>query len=173
MAPKFLKLGTKLLCRRNLGLNLPNNRTVAEDRLKSLLRRFERDADFEFHYRKVMGQYIDDGYAQRIEPDSTAERQWFLPYRGVLTKSYSTKRMRIAFDSAAEFQAKSLNKALLSRPAMQKKLPSVILKFRQIELAICADISAMFSRIRLEPEDARYRRFLWSEKVKARYEGSK
>ena len=36
--------------------DLPNNRSVAEGRLKSLLRRFERDPDFELHYRKAMGR---------------------------------------------------------------------------------------------------------------------
>ena len=75
--------------------------------------------------------------------------------------------MRIVLDSAAEFQGKSLNKALLTGPALQKKLPSVMLKFRQREVAICADISTMFSRIRLKPEDARHHRFLWSEKGKS------
>ena len=75
--------------------------------------------------------------------------------------------MRIVFDSAVEFQEKSFNKALLTGPALQKKLPSVMLKFRQREVAICADISAVFSRIRLKLGDARYHRYLWSEKGKS------
>ncbi|KHJ40363.1 Tas retrotransposon peptidase A16 [Trichuris suis] len=46
---------------------------------------------------------------------------------------------------------------------LENELPMVLMKFSEEEVAFAADIEAMFSRIRLRPEDARYHRFLWKE----------
>lgn len=67
------------------------------------------------------------------------------------------------FDSSAVYEGRSLNSALLTGPALQNELPLVLLKFGEGSVAFAADIEAMFSRIRLRPEDARYHRFLWKD----------
>ncbi|KFD62110.1 hypothetical protein M514_25712 [Trichuris suis] len=68
------------------------------------------------------------------------------------------------------YEGRSLNSALLTGPALQNELRLVLLKFSEGSIAFAADVEAMFSRIRLHPEDARYHRFLWkdpeSERVK-------
>jgi hypothetical protein len=69
--------------------------------------------------------------------------------------------LRVVFNAAASFHGRSLNDALLLDPALQCKLPSVLTSFRLVEVVVAADIKAMFSRIRLRPEDARYQRFSW------------
>ena len=131
--------------------------------MKSLLRRFDRDPEFELQYCKAIQLYIDEGYATRVSDSISTDRQWFISHSGVVKKSDATGKLRVVFDSAVEFQGKSLNKALLTRPPLQNKLPSVMLRFRQRAVAICADI-AMFYRIRLTKDDAQFPRFLWTEK---------
>ena len=40
-------------------------------------------------------------------------------------------------------------------------LPTVLIRFREGVIAVTADIEAMFSRIQMKRENARYHRFLW------------
>ena len=69
----------------------------------------------------------------------------------------------MVFDSTTSFYGKCLNDALLTGPVLQTQLPKILIKFREGQVAFTADIEAMFSWIRLTPEDARFHRFLWKE----------
>ncbi len=64
----------------------------------------------------------------------------------------------------AKHRGKCLNDALLPGPVLQNELPQVLAKFREGDVAFGGDIEAMFSRVRLQEQDARYHRFLWKEK---------
>lgn len=47
--------------------------------------------------------------------------------------------------------------------ALQCELLDVLIRFREQDVAVTADIEAMFSRITMKEEDARYHRFLWRD----------
>ncbi|XP_045028164.1 uncharacterized protein LOC123471199 [Daphnia magna] len=137
--------------------DLPNNRHLAERRLATLLHRFNEEPDFGQEYRKAMEKNFEKGYAIVLAPADYGPPEYYLAHHGVR----KGPKLRVVFDAAAPFKGKCLNDSILSGPALQTPLPSVILKFREGEIAWAADIEAMFSRIRLRPEDARYFRFLW------------
>ena len=143
-----------------------NNQRVAERRLAALLVRFQRDPEYENAYRAAIGKYVSEGYARRVteEEELNAVDQYFLSHHGVFKKSAGEKKIRVVFNSAERFQGKSLNDAQLAGPALQTQLPAVLLHFREGEVGFAADVEAMFSRIRLRPEDARLHRFLFQEK---------
>ncbi|KFD60548.1 hypothetical protein M514_27252 [Trichuris suis] len=145
--------------------NIPNNRPLAEFRLRSLLLRFEKDPVYKADYKKAINNYLSSGYAHEVtdENELNVREQYFLPHHGVRKKSSSTQKLRIVFDSSAPYNGRSLNSALLTGPILQNELPMVLMKFSEGEVAFAADIEAMFSWIRLRPEDARYHRFLWKE----------
>ena len=145
---------------------LQNNRQVAKKGLEGLQRRFEREPEYEKGYRKAISKYIEDGYAHKVnqEDDLDGPNQWYLPHHGVYKKSPTEKKIRVVFDASAKHRGKCLNDALLPGPVLQNELPHVIIKFREGDVAFGADIEAMFSRIRLQKQDARYHRFLWKEK---------
>ena len=108
-----------------------------------------------------MEKNFTQGYAVILgKDDSDADVEYFLAHHGVR----KGPKLRVVFDAAAKFRGKSLNDSLLSGPALQTSLPSVILKFREGEIAWASDVEAMFSRIRMRREDARYFRFLWQRK---------
>ena len=138
---------------------------MAEMRLKQLLKKFHKDPEYEKEYRKAVQKYIEEGYAEKLSKQEELEdkKQWFLPHHGVFKKSAEKKKIRIVFDATAKFEGKSLNDALLKGPKLQRELPGLLLRFRQKPFAIGADIEAMFSRIRLTKEDARYHRFLLTD----------
>uniref|UniRef100_A0A5S6QAK1 Peptidase aspartic putative domain-containing protein n=1 Tax=Trichuris muris TaxID=70415 RepID=A0A5S6QAK1_TRIMR len=145
--------------------NIPNNRPLAEFRLRSLLLRFENDPVFKADYKMAIHNYLSSGYAHEVtdENELNVQEQYYLPHHGVRKKSSSAQKLRIVFDSSATYNGRSLNSALLTGPILQNELPMVLMKFSEGEVAFAADIEAMFSRIRLRPEDARYHRFLWKE----------
>ena len=148
---------------------LQNNREVAKKRLEGLQRRFEREPEYEKDYRKAqkaISKYIEDGYAHKVSEDDDLDgpNQWYLPHHGVYKKSSTEKKIRVVFDTSAKHRGKCLNDALLAGPVLQNELPQVLTKFCEGDVAFGADIEAMFSRIRLQRQDARYHRFLWKEK---------
>ncbi len=74
------------------------------------------------------------------------------------------QKVRVVFDSASTFRGKALNDALLAGPVLYNQLPAVLIKFREGAFAFPAGIEAMFSRIRLTEEDAKYHRFLFQDR---------
>ncbi|KAI9554965.1 hypothetical protein GHT06_020249 [Daphnia sinensis] len=137
--------------------DLPNNRQLAERRLANLLHRFKQEPDYGQEYTKAMEKNFEKGYAIVLEDADYGPPGYYLAHHGVRKGT----KLRVVFDAAAPFKGKCLNDSILSGPALQTPLPSVILKFREGEIAWAADIEAMFSRIRLREGDARYFRFLW------------
>lgn len=46
---------------------------------------------------------------------------------------------------------------------LQADLPKILIRYQLGKIAFSSDITAMYSRIRLQPRDARYNRFLWKD----------
>ena len=138
--------------------NLKNNKTVALRRLNGLMS-FAKEPEYQKEYQKAVRKYLNDGYDEKID----LPNQWFLPHHGVYKKSVEEKKFHIVLYTTAEFEGKSLNNSMLTRPKLQSELPEILLKFRERPIALGADIEAMFSRIRLTKIDARYHRFLMTE----------
>lgn len=143
---------------------LPDNKVIAEQRLRSLLNKFRRSSEYEEHYRRAMEKNFEEGYAHRLKPEeSDTSGAYYLPHFGV-PKAPGSQELRLVFDAAAKFNQRSLNDYIASGPPLQNPLPAVLIQFREGAIAWSADVSAMFSRIRLRPEDRRYHRFLWLER---------
>ena len=143
-----------------------NNRKLAEHRLQDLMERFKRDPELETDYHTAIKKYIDEGYASLVnDEDLHSNDQYYLPHHGVYKKVYGKKKkkLRVVFDAAARWKKKCLNDGMRRGRKLQNDLPKVLIRFRQGEIAFAADITAMYSRIRLRPNDARYHRFLWRE----------
>ena len=144
-----------------------NNRKLAEHRWQDLKERFKRDPDFEADYRAAIKKYVDEGYASRVkEEDLYSNNQYYLPHHGVYKKVYGKKKkkLRVVFDAAAKWKKKCLNDGMRQGRKLQNDLAKVLIRFQLGEIAFAADVTAMYSRIRLRPQDARFHRFLWQEK---------
>ena len=147
---------------RNNDTCLPNNRSLAEKRLKQLKKRFERDPKFAEQYRAVMNDYVAKGYAVKlseVEAASTSESTWYLPHHGVINPNKA--KVRVVYDAAAEFGGTSLNKELLQGPQLNNSLIGVLFRFRKDEVAVASDIESMFHRVACARDDADALRFLW------------
>jgi len=129
---------------------LSSNRTMVENRNRSLLLRFRKDPDYERRYRAAMEVNFRDGYAVRLSKEQLAVQPpaYYLPHFGV-PKFPGSKDIRVVFDATAKYGGRCLNGSICGGPALQNPLPAVLIRFREGEYAWAADIKAMFSRIRL------------------------
>ena len=144
---------------------LPGNRFVAERRLEVLRRKLQRDPDLHEEYTKKMESYIESGYAVEVQKEDNQSQQqsqipeWFLPHHAVIHPQ--KKKLRVVFDCSAEQQNTSLNDQLLQGPDFLNSLVGVLLRFRQEQVAIAADVEAMFHQVRVERQDQEALKFLW------------
>ena len=140
---------------------LPNNRSVAESRLRMLKRRFLNDPKFAADYAKTLEQYIFDGHAELVSAEeSREENQWFLPHHAVFKRS-NPEKCRVVFDCAAQYRGISLNDAVFQGPNFLNSLAGVLIRFRKEPVAVVGDITKMFHQCMVLPEDTKYLRFLW------------
>ena len=74
------------------------------------------------------------------------------------------KKVRVVYDCTAKFGGTSLNDQFLKGQDLMNDLLEVLLRFRREEIAVVADIEAMFHQVRMLESDRDVLRFLWWEK---------
>ena len=74
-----------------------------------------------------------------------------------------TTKVRIIFDGSAKCDGISLNDAIHQGPKLQCELFDILLRFRRNSVAIACDISEMYLRIEIAPEDRPIHRFHWRD----------
>lgn len=151
-----------LLPLRNRDISMPNNKKVAEQRLCSLKRRFQKDPVFHAEYNTFMNDLQAKGYAEEVPEEELARgdgKVWYIPHHGVyhLTKG----KLRVVFDCGASYQGVSLNTELLQGPDLTSSLIGVVTRFRKEPIVIMADIESMFHQVLVPPDDRDFLRFLW------------
>lgn len=109
-----------------------------------------------------MDRIIERGFAVKVpSKDLSCDdgKVWHLPHYGVChTKKH---KIRAVFDCEASYQGVTLNDQLLQGPNLTSALLGVITRFRQEEVAVMADVEAMFYQVKVPDEDSDLLRFLW------------
>lgn len=147
---------------KNKGIQMPNNRVLAEQRALNLKKKLLKNPTFREDYIAFMEDLISKGYAAKV-PDNDLKRSdgkvWYIPHHGV----YHPKKhkMRVVFDCGAAYQGFTLNGQLLQGPNLTSTLIGVLTRFRQEPVAVMADVEAMFHQVKVPPEDTDLLRFLW------------
>lgn len=142
---------------------MPNNRSLAESRLRLLKRRFTKDSELFQKYKETISGYIEKGHAIQLSDDQLRPQErdvWYLPHHPVVHPQKPDK-VRVVFDCAATFKGTSLNDQLLQGPDLTNSLVGVLTRFRQDSVALVADIEGMFHQVRVSPDDCNVLRFLW------------
>ena len=140
---------------------LNSNKSQAMIRLAYLKKRLEKDSELQKRYVSVVEDYISKGFARRIdETEDHSLGRWYLPHHPVF-HPHKPKKVRVVFDCGARYAGKSLNNQLLTGPDLMNNLLGVLTRFRKENVAIVADVEAMFHQVRVDPKDHTYLRFLW------------
>ena len=147
-------------------LHLPNNYYSALVQLKSLEKRLFRDQGLRVKYETSIKDDVDKGYVIQVlnskDPSERSRREWYLPHHPVVNPNKPNK-MRRVLNGAAKFHGTSLNKSLLTGPDLLQRLIHTLIRFRQYQYAVSADIEGMFLQVGVLPQDQPCLRFLWRE----------
>ena len=98
--------------------------------------------------------------AHKVEQRS--DKEWYLSHHPVINPNKPGKVRRV-LNGAAKFQGTSLNKSLLTVPDLLQNLIHALLRFRQHQFAVSADIEGMFLQVGVPDCDQPSMRFLWRE----------
>jgi hypothetical protein len=110
-------------------------------------------------------EYFDklhkSGYIEKLPREAQFETDsYYLPWFPVIDRTRDSTKMRMVFDAAAkDKEGKSLNSEIEDTPNRLNDLLTILLKFRRYKFAVTGDVSEMFLRIRMEPQDRKYHRF--------------
>ena len=139
----------------------PYNRFMAERRLQALKNKLLLDGELLENYKATMEQYLSKGHARRVPLNKINVQDkplWYLAHHPVLNKPGKT---RVVFDCASKHKGMSLNDQLLTGPDLTNSIVGVLMRFREEQVALSADIECMFHQIRVSPDDRDAFRFLW------------
>ena len=129
---------------------LPNNYFSSLVQLNSLEKRFLRDTTLNENYANIIQEDLEKGYLITV-PDAhnveqRPDKEWYLPYHPVINPNKPGKMRRVLI-GAAKFHGTCLNKSLLTGPKLFQNLIHVLLRFRQHQFAVSADIEGMFLQV--------------------------
>ena len=154
-------------------MKLPNNFYSALGQLKSLERRLQKDETLKKRYQETIDTDVNAGYVQKVdqaELNETKDKlQWYLPHHPVINPHKPEKVRRVCI-AAAKYQGVALNDKLLSGPDLLQSLIRIIFRFPEHQIALSADIEAMFLQVAVPKDDSRCLRFLWREDPEQRIE---
>ena len=86
-----------------------------------------------------------------------SKSKWYLPQFPVIRLDKETTKTKIVFD---KYDGISLNDVIHQGPNLQNDLFYLLLRFRRFPVAVVCDITEMYPRIGITPEDKQYYRFL-------------
>ncbi|XP_026113195.1 uncharacterized protein LOC113091779 [Carassius auratus] len=139
---------------------LPNNREQAIQRLNSLQCTLSKKPNMKTHFFGFMQKVIENEQAEPAPPLQSEEECWYLPIFGVY-HPHKPDKIRVVFDSSAQYGGVSLNDVLMSGPDLNNTLLGVLLRFRREKVAVMADIEQMFYCFKVKEQHRNYLRFLW------------
>ncbi|KAL3109407.1 hypothetical protein niasHT_015252 [Heterodera trifolii] len=143
---------------------LPTNYHQAKARLISLVRKL-RTINLVNEYQVILDEQLQNGIIEMANPDHSCGPVHYLPHRAVIRTDKATTKIRIVMDASAKPKstpsAPSLNECLHTGPLLLKDLTGILLRFRQMEKVVLADIEKAFLQLGVREQDRDATRFLW------------
>ena len=140
---------------------ISSNKMLAAKRLENTMAKLNKNNIFN-EYDKVFREWEQDGVIEKVPLCEMDDFSHYLPHRPVVKPSSSSTKIRPVFDaSAREKNFPSLNQCLETGPNMIELIPSVLLRFRENNIGVIADIKRAFLQISVAPEERNYLRFWW------------
>ena len=116
------------------------------------------------HLETIFADYLKKGYIRELEPHEINEQHvFYLPFFTVV-KERATTPVRIVWDCAAKYFGRSLNSEIMKTPNCLQNLFTVLLRVRKYPFVVMSDISEMFLKVRLDPKDRKFHRFVFKDK---------
>ncbi|XP_011858660.1 PREDICTED: uncharacterized protein LOC105556189, partial [Vollenhovia emeryi] len=132
-------------------------------RFYKLEQRFNRDPRLKEEYVRFMEEYITLNHMTIVnEGQDESSIAHYIPHHPVVTTYNDQRRLRVVFDASAKTSSgKSLNDILLVGPTIQQTLFSIILRFRQHQHVLTADVIKMYRQVNITERQRNLQRILW------------
>lgn len=141
---------------------LGESRQRALNRFRSLETKLLKNQTLKDLYCSFMREYISLGHMSRVQNPEKANVSYYFPHHGILNEKNQTTKLRVVFDASAQSDTGvSLNDIQHIGPTIQEDLISILLRFRQYNVVICADIVKMYRQIWIHPDQWCLQRILW------------
>ena len=154
-------------------VKLPNNFYSAMGQFRSLEKRLQKDDTLRQRYQETIDTDVTAAYVRKIDQtelnETRKDLQWYLPHHPVINP-HKPEKVRRVCNAAAQYQGVALSDKLLSGPDLLQSLVGIIFRFREHQIALSADIEAMFPQIGVPSADSRCQRFLWRDNPEQRIE---
>ena len=139
-----------------------DNRAQAAGAVRKLYERLSVKKQAEKYEEVLMSEY---GELEAIEREPCPETAgYYLPHHAVVREDSATTKTRVVFNaSAAKKGQKSLNDTINPGPSLLPDLVGLLLRFREFQSAMQADIRKVFFMIAVREEDRKFLRFLWPD----------
>ncbi|XP_055714768.1 uncharacterized protein LOC129808888 [Phlebotomus papatasi] len=148
--------------RDNLHL-LGDSHDIARKRFLCIERKLRKNPELREKYIKFMTEYEQLGHMRLMPPDySSTKPAVYLPHHPVVKESSSSTPVRVVFDASAKTTTGvALNDVLMVGPRTQEDIFNILIRFRQYNVVIKADIRKMFRQVLVQEEDQNLQRILW------------
>jgi hypothetical protein len=114
-------------------------------------------------YNNQIDMWLNNNYVRKVPSEECRPRfAFYLPIFTVVDMSRQSTKARIVANCKAKFNNKSLNDAVLSGPCLIQDVSLTLTSFRESNKAFLGDLTQMFLRVWMRPEDRVYHRFLHS-----------
>ena len=112
--------------------------------------------------RAIFQNYLEKDYVRKLEPHEIFDEETrYLPFFCVCDETKDTTPVRVVWDCRAIYHGRSLNSEIEDTPNRLQDLFRVLLRLRRYQYTITSDVSEMFLRVRLDPKDRPYHRFVF------------
>ena len=126
----------------------------------------EKDANLKQRYKETIDVDVQKGFVRILDEaeleNTKSDLQWYVPHLPVLNPNKPDKVRRVC-NAASKFGGVSLNDNLMAGPDLLQSLIGIIFRFREKQIALTADVEAMFLQVKAPPADCKVLRFLWRE----------
>ena len=115
-------------------------------------------------YKDQMQDMVQRGIARKLSQHELADFEGpvhYLNHHEVIKPESLSTPLRIVFNSSASFMGHVLNDYWAKGPDFINNLFGILLRFREEQIGLVADISKMFNAIQLAEMDQHVHRFLW------------
>jgi len=149
---------------------LPNNYSLCERSLQSLLKGLKLKPEQLEEYDHVIRDKLNRGIVEKIDKSEQAQpgRQLHnLPHHCVVREDKTTTKLCIVYNVSARENGSALNDCLHTGPSLLPDILDILIRFRLQPVALVADIGKAFLVIAVREEDRDVLRFLWVDDVKA------
>ena len=146
--------------------NLPDNRMMALQTLKSTERRLRKDEEHKKLYQAQMDDMFERGVARKLTNEEMKMYNgpfYYVSHHVVMNPKSKSTQCRLVFHTSQDFKGHQLNEYWAKGPDLINNLLGIVIRFRERTVVLMGDIKKMYHSVKICQLDQHTHRFLWRD----------